>query len=191
MSAVRRAGGMVTAEFSVILVLFLTIACGVLEVGRAMYLYNALYMVTQRAAVAAASADFSSADAMAVVRQRAVLRNTPGNLVMGAPVSDAHVRIDYLSLSGAAGEVVQPIAAANMPACPVNNRITCMKDPNSAACIRLVRVRICDPAVTDKCERTAYRTMFPLVALPLTLPISTTITSAETLGAMAGDGPCP
>lgn len=191
MNAMRRAGGLVTAEFSLVLVVFLTVACGVLEVGRAMYLYNALYMVTQRAALAAASADFSNPQAMAAVRQRAVLRTMPGNLIMGAPVSDAHVRIDYMSLSGAGTEVMQPIAAGNMPACPVNNRIACMKDPNSAACIRLVRVRICDPAVTDKCDLTAYRAMFPLVKLPLQLPMSTTIAAVETLGAAPGDEPCP
>ena len=66
-----------------------------------------------------------------------------------------------------------------------------MKDPNSAACIRLVRVRICDPAVTDKCDLTAYRAMFPLVKLPLELPMSTTIAAVETLGAAPGDEPCP
>lgn len=191
MSAMRRPAGLVTAEFSLVLVVFLTITCGVLEVGRAMYLYNALYMVTQRAATAAASADFSNPQAMAEVRRQAVLRTTPGNLIMGAPVSDAHVRIDYLSVAGTGTEVMQPIAAGDMPACPVNNRIACMKDPNHAACIRLVRVRICDPAVTDKCQLTAYRAMFPLVELPLQLPMSATIAAAETLGAAPGDGPCP
>ena len=190
MSAPGKPKGLVTAEFSVVLVLFLVLTCGVLEVGRAMYVLNALRMVTQRAATAAAHTDFSNPAALQAVRQQAVMRSTPGTLVMGAPVSDAHVRIDYLSLSGPGGALVKPIAAADLPACPVNNRLACIKDPYGAACIRLVRVRICDPAVTDRCQSTAYRAMFPLVRLPIALPLSTTIVGADTLGAVAGDGPC-
>lgn len=190
MSARRRAGGLVTAEFSLVLVLFLTMTFGVLEVGRAMYMFNVLRMVTQRAAQAAANADFSDPEAMAAVRRYAVMRSTPGALIMGAPVTDDHVRIDYLSLAGAAGKAMVPIAAGGMPACPVNNRIACMHDPNGAACIRLVRVRICDPADTGTCRHTPYRTMFPLVRLPLQLPLAPTVAGAETLGAMPGDGPC-
>ncbi|KQQ32504.1 hypothetical protein ASF61_15030 [Duganella sp. Leaf126] len=187
----RRPGGLVTAEFSVVLLLFLLFTCGVLEVGRAMYLVNALRMVTQRAAAAAARTDFSDPAALQAVRQQAVMRSTPGTLVMGAPVSDAHVRIDYLSLSGPAGDTMQPVSAADMPACPVNNRIACMKDPYGAGCIRLVRARLCDPAVSDRCQGTAYRALFPLVRLPMALPVSTAIASADTLGASPGDGPCP
>lgn len=190
MSARRRAAGLVTAEFSVVLVLFLTITFGVMEVGRAMYMFNVLRMVTQRAAAAAANADFSNPDAMAAVRRYAVMRSTPGALIMGAPVTDDHVRIDYLSLSGQAGSVIKPIAAGAMPACPVNNRIACMQDPNGAACIRLVRVRICDPADAGSCRHSAYRTMFPLVQLPLQLPLASAIAAAETLGARPGDAPC-
>lgn len=190
MTAVRRVGGLVTAEFSVVLVLFLTLTFCVLEVGRAMYMFNVLHMVTQRAAMAAANADFSDPAAMAAVRRYAVMRSTPGALIMGAPVTDDHVRIDYLSLSGTAAKVMTPIAAGGMPVCPVNNRIACMQDPNGAACIRLVRARICDPADADTCRHSAYRTMFPLVLLPVRLPLATAIASAETLGARPGDVPC-
>jgi hypothetical protein len=183
--------GVVAVEFSLVLLLFVLVAFGVLELARVLYLYNTLQMVTQRAASAAAVTDYRNAAAMNTLRQRAVLRTTPGTLAFGEPVSDAHVRIDYLSLSDAGTVTMTPIPAASLPSCPVNNRINCMKDPYGASCIRLVRAQICDPAVTDSCVNVRYQGLFSLVSLPVSLPRSTAIVSAETLGAVPGDAPCP
>jgi len=187
----REQDGVVAVEFSLVLMLFLLVAFGVLELARVLYLYNTLQMVTQRAASLAAVTDFHDAAAMSVVRQKAVLRTAPGTLAFGDPVSDAHVRIDYLSLSDGGTLAMTPIPAAALPYCPVNNRINCMKDPYGASCIRLVRAQICDPAVTDSCVNVRYQGLFSLVSLPIMLPKATAIVGAETLGAMPGDAPCP
>lgn len=171
--------------------LFLTIAVAVIELARAMYIYNTLEIMTQRAAVLAANVDFRDAGAMSAVRQKAIFRDSPGALILGAPITDAHVRIDYLALPYAGTPTLTVIPTASLPACPVNNRITCMKDPYDASCIRFVRVQICDPAATDTCNSVQYKTLFSLVSLPLRLPKATAITSVETLGASVGDAPCP
>jgi len=187
----RAQAGVVAVEFSLVLMLFLLLAFGVLELARVLYLYNTLQMVTQRAASLAAVTDFHDAAAMNAVRQNAVLRTTPGTLAFGEPVSDAHVRIDYLSLSDTGTITLAPIATASLPSCPVNNRINCTRDPYGGSCIRLVRAQICDPAVTDSCANVRYQGLFSLVSLPIGLPKSTAIVSAETLGAKPGDTPCP
>jgi hypothetical protein len=187
----RSDAGVAAVEFSLVLVLFLTITFGVIEMARAMYLFNTLEVVTQRAATLAANADCRSGTAMAMVRQQAIFRDTPGSLMLGQPITDAHVRIDYLALPNASAPVMTVIPTASLPACPANNRVTCMKDPYDAACIRLVRARICDPAVTDSCNSVPYQSLFSLLSLPLTLPKATAIVSAETLGATPGAVPCP
>jgi len=183
--------GAVAVEFSLTLVLFLTIAFAVIELARAMYMYNTLELATMRAATLAANVDFHDAAALSAVRQNAIFRDTPGTLILGDPITDAHIRIDYLALPYTGTPVMTPIPTAALPACPVNNRITCMKDPYDASCIRFVRARICDPAVTDSCNNVPYKTLASLVSLPLRLPTATAIVTAETLGAAPGQAPCP
>lgn len=191
MNAARQRAGVVTAEFSLVLVAFLLLVFALMELARVMYLFSTLTMVTQRAATQAANTDFANAAAVQAVRQQAVFRDSPGTLLLGAPVSDAHVRISYLSLSGASAAMMTPIASGALPACPVNNRIACLKDPYAASCIRLVKVQICDPAITATCEPVVYRSLFSSLPLPIKLPIATAIAPAETLGAMPGEAPCP
>lgn len=183
--------GAIAVEFSLVVILFLMIALGVLELARAMYLYNTLAIVTQRAARLAANVNFHDAAALDAVRQQAIFRSTPGTLALGAPITDAHIRIDYLALPDAGTMTPTAIASANLPACPLNNRIRCLKDPNDAACIRLVRAQICDPAITDSCSSVQYQALISLLRLPLSLPTSAAIVRAETLGAVSGDAPCP
>lgn len=187
----RGCAGAVTAEFALVVIVFLMIVCGVLELARVMYMFNTLQMVTHRAAALAANADFSNGAAMNAVRQRAVFRTSPGMLAMGTPVTDAHVRIDYLSLAADGGKAMAPIASASLPACPANNRVTCMRDPYDASCVRLVRVRICEPSVAGECRNVGYHALFSFIGMPLTLPRATAIATAETLGAPPGQAPCP
>lgn len=186
----RRRAGVVTAEFSIVLVWFLLMCSSVLEVARVMYMLNTLQAVTLRAASRAASTDPGDAAALDAVRQHAVFRQAAGGLLLGAPVTDAAVRIDYLALTGSSPDMT-PIAAAALPACAANNRITCLNDPNDGACIRLVRARICDPAVADSCQPLRYRSLFSFLSLPLKLPQAPAIVPAESLGAAAGAPPCP
>ena len=114
-----RRRGAITVEFSLLSLLFFTLLCAVMEVARAMYLLNTLQEVTRRAALLAAVSDFSNPAVMDQVRQAALLRTGPGTLTMGRPVTDAHLRIDYLSLARAAdGELtLTPIPSGSLPAC--------------------------------------------------------------------------
>lgn len=187
----HRYAGSVTAEFAIVMILFMLIVCGVIELARVVYMLNTLQMVTRRAATLAANVDYTDAAAMNAVRERAVFRSSPGDLVLGAPVTDAHVRIRYLSLGSAGGEDIAEIPTVGLPACPANNRITCMADPYGASCIRMVQAEICDPTDTSECKGVRYQALFSSVGLSFALPKSTSIAAAETLGAPPGQAPCP
>lgn len=187
----RSARGATVAEFALCVVIFLGVMFFVLEVARAFYLWNTLQEVTRRAAHAAAVSDFSDPATMDSVRQSAILRDSAGALLLGAPVTDAHVRIDYVALTRDAGGGLThtPIPAASMPACPAQARVNCAINPHGANCIRLVRARICAPD-TD-CGAIAYQPLFPMASLNLTLPSAPTLAKAESLGFQPGSTLCP
>lgn len=185
------ARGATVAEFALCVVVFMGVMFFVLEVARAFYLWNTLQEATRRAAHAAAVSDFSNADTMNSVRQAAILRDSAGALLLGSPVTDAHLRIDYLALTrNADGSLAEtPIPPAGMPACPAQARVNCALNPHGANCIRLVRARICAPG-TD-CGAIAYQPLFPMTALNLTLPQASTLAKAESLGYQPGGTLCP
>lgn len=184
--------GSVAIEFSLIAIVFFLFIFGILELARMMYMYNTLAEVTRSAAKAASNIDFHNTAAMNAARQHAIFRSTSGELVVGKPITDQNIRIDYMSLQKQVNGtlVMQPIAAASLPACPSQNRHNCLANPRSGSCIRLVRVRVCS-AGSDACDRVPYDPLFPLFPLGVLLPNSTTIVSAETLGYSAGDALCP
>lgn len=184
--------GTYSVEFALVIVIFLAFIFGIIEVARAMYVVNTLQEVTRRAASAAANVDFRDQAAKDGVRQRAIFRNSPGELILGKPITDAHLRIDYLALvRNGTGMTVTPIDSGAMPTCPARNRLTCLADPNSPSCIRFVRVRVCATGNANECQPVRYTPIVPLVHLPLDLPRATTIASAETLGYRSGMTPCP
>lgn len=187
----QSAAGLVTAEFSIVLAVFLMLVCGLLEVTRVLYMLNTLQVVTARAAAAAAHTDLRNGAAMDALRQQAVFRNSAGGLVLGAPVTDAHVRIDYLALAGPDADMLSEIPAAALPSCAAENRLTCLRNPYDASCIRLVRARICDPDDTHACRSVAYRSIFTFMPLALQLPTAPAIARAEGLGAGPSAVPCP
>ena len=180
------------AEFALSVAVFFGVLFFVIELARALYLSNTLQEATRRAAYAAAVSDFSDTAVMNSVRQDAVLRDSRGALMLGEPVTDAHIRIDYLSLARASNGsmTLTPIAAADLPACPARARINCAANPNGASCIRFVRVRVCSPAGGD-CDPVPYQPILPLTGLGYALPVSTTITKAESLGFQPGSSLCP
>ena len=187
-----RQSGVAAVEFALVAVLFFTFVFGIVEVARAMYVYNTLQEVTRRAARDAANTDFLDSTALAQVRRRAVFRDTAGVLLLAGPVSDAFVRIDYLSVQrGAEGaQTMVPIATTNLPASAAANRRVCLGDPNDPQCIRLVRARICVPD-QDECAPAPFRTLLPFVNLPLSLHRATTIVAAESLGQIPGAAAAP
>lgn len=178
-------------EFALVLTIFFTFIFGVIELARAMYLINTLQESTRRAAAAAAVTNFSDQAAMDRVRQRAIFRDSAGPLLLGPPVTDEHIRIDYMSLTndGTGQLSLQPVSS--MPPCPARNRLICLADPNDSRCIRFVRARVCDPDSGSACRPVRYQTLAPLIHLPINLPKATTIVTAETLGFLPGMTPCP
>lgn len=184
--------GSVVIEFALIAVVFFIFVFGIIELARIVYMYNTLAEATRNAAKAASNVSFNDTAALDRVRQQAIFRSTPGGLIAGSPITDANIRIDYMSLEkqGTGTLLMSPIATASLPACPSRNRYNCLANPYGSSCIRLVRVRVCREGNAN-CDPVPYEPLFPLISLGVSLPNSTTIVSAESLGYRAGDPLCP
>ncbi|WP_426077055.1 TadE/TadG family type IV pilus assembly protein [Janthinobacterium sp. PSPC3-1] len=194
----RREGGVFAVEFAMLATLFFIFLFALLEVARAVYLWNLVPEMTRRAARAAAVTDFSNASAVQAVREQAVLRSAPGRLPLGGAISDAYVRIDYLSQSSGGGGVPAALPVGVMPACPQRNRINCLDNPHGASCIRFVRAQLCLPGTGGSCERVPYRPILPLLemlfpsgAQAVRLPSGVTLAVAESLGYQDNPAFCP
>lgn len=190
----RTQRGVAAVEFAVVGLVFFLAVFGAIELARIMYMYNTLADVTRSAAKAAANIDWSNTAALDRARQQAIFRTTPGELAFGAPITDRHIRIDYLYLDNQGGTVSMKPVSGSMPSCPGRNRHNCLTSPYSSSsgadvCIRLVRARICQPGSAD-CQHVDYQTLFSLFSLGVPLPTSTTIVTAETLGYHSGDPVC-
>lgn len=174
---------MAAVEFSLVALLFFTLVFGIIEIARAMYICNTLQEVTRRAAALATNTDFSNGLAMQSVREQAVFRHDPGLLAFAEPVTDRHINIDYMRVRrNGQALTMERIPDGLLPASPVDNQVNCTRDPYGEACIRLVRVRVCQPGSGEECTPVAYRTLVSLIPLAFGLPRSTTIATAETLG---------
>lgn len=191
----RHQRGVFAVEFAMLALLFFFFLFSMVEVARAVYLWNVVHEVTRRAARAAAVTDFSSASALQAVREHAVLRAAPGGLALGGDISDAYVRIDYLSLADGT-PVAMPVST--LPGCPQRNRINCLDDPHGASCIRFVRARLCVPGDGGRCEQVPYRPILPLLgalfpagAQAVRLPSGMTMAVAESLGYPGNAAFCP
>jgi hypothetical protein len=168
---------------ALVAVFFFTLVFGILEVARAMYICNTLQEVTRQAAALATNTDFSDGAAMQKVRERAVFRTSPGLLVFADPITDQHINIDYMRVRrNGRALTMEPIPTASLPASPAENHANCVRDPYGDSCIRLVRVRVCQPGSGEQCTRVPYRTLISLIPLPFPLPGAVTIANAETLG---------
>jgi hypothetical protein len=191
----KRSRGAYAVGFAAVVPVLLLVLFGIFEAGRCIYLFNTLEEVTRRAASAAANTDYRDVAAKNRIRQRAIFRDTSGPLVFGAPITDEHIRIDYLALTRSGDNSLSMTPILTMPSCPARNRVICTANPNDPRCVRFVRVRICAPAggagPTSSCEPVAYEPLIALVPLSLTLPTATTIAPVETLGYTPGMSPCP
>jgi hypothetical protein len=179
----RRAGrGAYTVEFAMVTLIFLGVVFCVIEVARAMYLWNTLPVVMQRAARAAAVTAVTDADALDRVRRGAVGGGPGGQMPLGEPLTQAHVRIDYL----AADQTVVPLG--QLPATPRQHLLNCINNfdgssPGVPACIRFVRARLCAPGgYGSACGAVQFQPLLPLVELPITFPPFTVLVKAESLG---------
>jgi Flp pilus assembly protein TadG len=192
----RAESGVAAVEFVLVAMVFFTIVFGVMEIARIMYMYNTLAEVTRSAARAAANIDWRNTTDLDLAKQHAIFQNAPGVLPFGAPITDKHIRIDYLYLKQGTTTTYELVPAGLMPINPARNRHNCVANPYGSAtsastiCVRLVRARICKPEVDPDCEAVDYQMMFPLLDFGIQLPTSPTIVSAETLGYHAGDPVC-
>lgn len=180
----RKQRGAAAIEFALLAIIFFSLVFGVLEMARIIYMFNILPGVTRRAGAMAANSNFDD-DTLETIRGRALFSDRNGNLIFGAPVTPAHLKIDYLSISrdGNTGAVT-PQLVSSRPSSPTQNYANCLANPYDSNCIRLVRVRICQPGGGgDACTPVPYKMQFPLVDLSgLSLPRSETIVPAHTLG---------
>lgn len=189
MSAIKPAGtrrgrqaGSASVEFGLIAVVFFMFIFAVIELARLMFLFNTLEDATRRAASAAAITNFKSESDLNKVRWRALFRSNAGGLVLMPELTDQAIRIDYLALrKGEDGALsLQPMTT--LPETPAENRRNCLVDPYAANCIRLVRVRVCDPTDTAVCKPMMFTTLTSVIRFQMPLPIATTIAQAQSLG---------
>jgi Flp pilus assembly protein TadG len=185
----RTQRGVAAVEFALLAVIFFTLVFGVLELARVMYMFNILQEVTRRAAVIAANSGFDT-DTQEKICKQALFAGKNGKLFFGDPVTPAHLKIDYMSISRDPDTGAVTPQAATMPADPATNYLNCLTNPYAAGCIRLVRVRVCQPGGGDACTPVPYQMLFPLIKLTgLTLPRSETIVPAQSLGYTFGSLP--
>ncbi len=183
----KRQAGVAAVEFALLALIFFTFVFGIIEIARLLYVFNTLQEVTRRAAGAAVHVYATDADANARVRQHAIFRNTPGGLVLAPPITDDHIRLDYLRFD------LSVIPPATLPADAAANRGLCMMNPRAANCIRFVQAQVCDPAETGQCKPVRFQMMLPLIDLRIPLHKATTIAPIESFGYVAGTLPpsCP
>lgn len=175
--------GVAAVEFSLLAIIFFSLAFGILEVARAIYLFNILPEVTRRAGIIAANSNFDDGT-VAAIQSQALFSDRNGHLIFGAPITPAHLKIDYLSISrdNTTGAVTTETITSK-PSSPRENYANCVANPYSSNCIRLVQVRICQPSAGNDCTPVPYQMQFPLIDMSgLTLPRSETIVPANTLG---------
>jgi hypothetical protein len=184
--------GVAAVEFALLSLVFFTIVFGVIEVARLLFLFNTLQEVTRRAAAGAVRVYPKDAAAFNKVRQDAIFRSSDGELVLGSPITEQNVRIEYLALlRDNTGKLsFSKIPDGDLPSCAAQNRSICMGNPNADNCIRFVRVSICDASITAECRPVKSRMIVPLISMPVPLHKATTIATAESLGYVAGMAPC-
>lgn len=184
--------GTAAVEFAVLAFVFFSLVLGTLELARAMYVFNTMYEATRYAANAASMVGHRDTAALDLIRQRAIFRASSGNLILGAPVNDRNMRIDYLALRRNSDDSLelQPIPTGSLPTCARQNREICMSNPHAANCIRFVRARICAEDDDAQCLSASFTPMVTMVSLTLDVPRATTVRATESFGSMPEGTPC-
>lgn len=175
--------GSTSIEVALLSLAFFTLIFGVIEVSRHLYVFNTLQEVTRRAAAVAVNVYPTDTAAMSSLKQQAIFRRSPGELALAPPVSDQHVRIDYLAFD------LTQIPQGSWPPDAATNRLICTSNPHAPNCIRFVRARICVPDGGDACAAVNSQMMIPLFAWVVNLSKATTIAHVETLGYIPGTPP--
>lgn len=170
-----RQGGATAVEFVLCaMFVFFPLAFGMIELSRALYLWNTMTEVTRRAARTAAVTEFDTNTRAAVALQ--AMFNT-NSLPLAGDITSAHLVIDYLQ-----SDAATPVTA--MPLCPTANMINCTANPNGPSCIRFVRVRLCVNG-DGSCSQIPYKSITGFHTFApgrLSFPRFTTISPVGSLG---------
>jgi Flp pilus assembly protein TadG len=185
---IHKQSGVAALEFALVAVYFFLLVFGILDLARYTYMVNTLQEVTRRAATAAVNTDFSNPTQLDHIRQSAIFRDSAGKLTFGDPITDEHVRIDYMYIEQNGSSLsMKPVLV--MPSSPAQNLANCMTNPNCDNCIRLVRAQVCEPGSGSSCDPVHYNSLFSILHFSFTLPTAPTIMTAETLGLTPGMAP--
>ena len=171
--------GTTAVEFALLAVIFFGFVFGIIETARLLFVFNTLHEVTRRGAAAAVKV-YPSDTAIASVRQHAIFRNSPGELMLAPPVTDQHIRLSYLAFD------LSVIPPGSWPADASENRRVCMTNSRATNCIRFVQVQVCNPEDTSKCNAVTAQMMLPFVELSMPLHRATTILPVESFGYVPG-----
>lgn len=179
-----REAGVAAVEFAILAIVFFLLVFSVLELARAMYVFNTMYEATRYAADAASMTSHRDTDALDRVRQAAIFRTSRGELILGTPINDGNVRIDYMALRRRedGSMFLQEIDSGALPDSTRHNRELCMTDPNAPTCIRFVRARICADD-GDTCSPALFRPIVTLLPTIFHVPRATTIRPTQSFGA--------
>lgn len=189
----NRQRGVYAVEFALVALIFFLMVFGIVEFARMLYVFNTVQEVTRIAASATVHENFRNTIRLQQIREASVLRSTPGVLPLGAPISDQHVRIEFLaSFDNGSGKTEMHVIPENqLPSCPMNNRHICMANPNASNCVRYVRARICEPGNQAICEKAQVTLMIPMVSFTVEVPHASFVLPVESLGYMPNMAACP
>ncbi len=171
-----RLRGTTTIEFAASLLAFIIALFVMLDVCRALFMWNALAGVTRTVArTAIVNAPFGAAVDSA--RSTAILAVNGSSSYLGSEVTTDAIQVKYLNLA------FNAVAATS--ANSSTNRTTCHNNPAADDCIRFVQVQICKPN-TSPCAPLTFTPLLPLFGPISIVPTFVTILPAQGLGCTPG-----
>lgn len=159
---IHRQAGAAAVEFAIVAIFFFTLLLGIIEFGRALYVFNTLQEATRNLARKAVVERVSVSSTNAFKQANALFGGIalPG----GAEVKTADVQIEYLQADLTPTTTDPP---------PDDQSSTCITTP--ANCVAFVRARI-----TGAQYQPMIAGFFPFLRIPL--PESTVTMPAESMG---------
>jgi hypothetical protein len=182
--------GITAIEVALTLPFALAFLFGIMEMARAMYMWNTLTQISRSYAHGLAVTDFNDAGALAAARTRATFGNADGSFPLSGAINGSHFQVRYLRADGST-------EVSALPECPPQNIVNCTRDPEGASCIRFVQVRLCQPGSGSSCDRVPYDlwlpTFLPDVSLSaLSFPSFATLVPVDGFGHIPGTSDsCP
>jgi Flp pilus assembly protein TadG len=131
--------GAAAVEFALIALMFFVLLLGIIEIGRALFVWNTLQEATRRAAREAV-VSCTDNNTITRIKRHAVFGNGEATTHLPAAyeVADTNVVIQYSNDSDFESIITPPNE------CPNENIQVCLSDPADSGCIRYVRASIND-----------------------------------------------